>query len=357
MATVPERRVGLHRVPVLDEQAPLDPAEVEAGRRRGVGADRGPQVEQPDAVLPGRPGRQEREGIGLEAGGDDRLDEPAGDAEPLGGRAVDRPVQPDDPAEGADGVALVGQLERLGQGRRPSAAPQGLLCLRIVAAGSAKRRISRRALSRSSRLLYESSLPCRIAGGRQVRARSCPARRRRPPAGAGSRRSGGPPAARSAGSKRGRERLRSAIRRPRPSRGNRRSPGRSGPSARRPPGPATGGRRGSSRRGVCSCSIRPGYWSGEVSDGDVGVVLGRPPDQARAADVDVLDRLLEGRRRAGRRSPRTGRGSRRPGRSARSPGPRAAARSSGTSRRARMPPWSLGWSVLTRPPRISGWPV
>src|SRR5215471_10395588 len=29
----------------------------------------------------------------------------------------------------------------------------------------------------------------------------------------------------------------------------------------------------------------------------------------------------------------------------------------GTSRRARMPPWTLGWSVLTRPSSISGKPV
>ena len=31
-----------------------------------------------------------------------------GDAQPLGRGAIDRPVQADDPAEGADGIALVG---------------------------------------------------------------------------------------------------------------------------------------------------------------------------------------------------------------------------------------------------------
>ena len=91
------------------------------------------------------------------------------DAEPLGRGAVDPPVQADDAAEGADRVAVVGQLEGLGQAARPTAAPQGLLCLRIEAAGSANWRTRRRALSRSSRLLYDSSLPCSDRGGREVR--------------------------------------------------------------------------------------------------------------------------------------------------------------------------------------------
>ena len=158
----PGGRVGFHRVPVLHEQPALDPAQVEA---RGAGGRRGRSGRPRSSrrtlffqvgLVVSRPKR-----VGLEAGGDDRLDEPAGHAQPLGRRAVDRPVQADDPAEGADGVALVGQLEGLGQRRSATAAPQGLLCLRIAAAGSAKRRTSRRALSRSSRLLYDSSLPCR----------------------------------------------------------------------------------------------------------------------------------------------------------------------------------------------------
>src|SRR5208283_2446438 len=46
-----------------------------------------------------------------------------------------------------------------------SAAPQGLLCLITTAAGSLKSRTMARALSRSKKLLYESSLPlsCRAA--------------------------------------------------------------------------------------------------------------------------------------------------------------------------------------------------
>ena len=101
-----------------------------AGGRSPTGAGRpgrsGPSRSmQADAVLPGRLGRQQRERVGLEAGGEDRLDEPARLAHPLGRRPVDRPVQADDPAEGADGVALVGQLERLGQVARRSRRRRG----------------------------------------------------------------------------------------------------------------------------------------------------------------------------------------------------------------------------------------
>ena len=92
------------------------------------------------------------ERLGIEAGGEDRLEEPARAAHPLGRGEVDRPVQADDAAEGADRIALVGPLEGRGQ-VVATAAPQGLLCLRMQAAGSANSRISRRALSRSSRLL------------------------------------------------------------------------------------------------------------------------------------------------------------------------------------------------------------
>ncbi len=62
-------------------------------------------------------------------------------------------------------------------------------------------------------------------------------------------------------------------------------------------------------------------------------------------------------RPAAPRWPRTGRGSRPRDRWA---GCLARARSSrcaGRSRRARMPPWTLGCSVFTRPPSISGLPV
>ena len=75
--------------------------------------------------------------------------------------AIDRPVQTHDAAEGADRITFVRTLEALAAISGATAAPQGLLCLRMHAAGKANWRISRNALSRSSRLLYESSFPCR----------------------------------------------------------------------------------------------------------------------------------------------------------------------------------------------------
>ena len=263
----------------------------------------------------------------------------------------------DDPAEGADGVALVGQLEGRRRASSAVAAPQGLLCLRMHAAGSANWRISRRALSRSSRLLYESSLPCRTVAvarfGPRVRAP-----RRRRPAGAGSRRTGA--ADRSVKRGQGRAGNGSA------GRASRREsrlevvgdhPVVAGRPLGRPPAPGVGDSPGVVPPWTASDAIRPCVLVGVGHDGDVLVVLGRRPDQAGAADVDVLDRLLE--RDAGPGDRRLERVQvhdhqvdrldalsleRRRGRS-------------GTSRRARMPPWILGWSVLTRPPRISGWPV
>ncbi len=74
---------------------------------------------QADAVLPGGLGGEEPEGVRVEARGDDGLDEPARLAQALGGGEVDRAVHAHDPAEGTDGIALVGQLEGLGQRRRP----------------------------------------------------------------------------------------------------------------------------------------------------------------------------------------------------------------------------------------------
>ncbi len=62
----------------------------------------------------------------------------------------------------------------------PTAAPQGLLCLRTQAAGSSNRRINRRALSRSRMLLYDSSLPW-STGPSPGSGRGARARRRAPP--------------------------------------------------------------------------------------------------------------------------------------------------------------------------------
>ncbi len=44
-----------------------------------------------------------------------------------------------------------------------------------------------------------------------------------------------------------------------------------------------------------TAAIKPSYWLGTGQDRDVGVVLGGRADQGRAADVDVFDRVGEGR--------------------------------------------------------------
>ena len=123
------------------------------GRRGSAGADRGLEVEQTDAVAPAWLGPEPFEGVVVEAGGQDRFQESARLAHSLGRGAIDRPVQAHDAAEGADRIALVGAFERGWPMSAAMAAPQGLLCLRMHAAGSANWRTSRNALSRSSRLL------------------------------------------------------------------------------------------------------------------------------------------------------------------------------------------------------------
>ena len=96
---------------------------------------------------------------------------------------------------------------------------------------------------------------------------------------------------------------------------------------------------------------------GRDDDRDVREVLGRRAQHRRAADVDVLDELGL-RHAAPHRQPLErievdDHEVDRPDVAARA-GPPA---SSGTSRRARMPPWIDGCSVFTRPPSISAAPV
>ena len=76
---------------------------------------------------------------------------------------VDRPVERDDAAEGGQAVGVAGAHVRVGGGR-PIAAPHGLVCLITTAAGSSNSSTMRDAASRSSRFVYDSSLPCRIVG-------------------------------------------------------------------------------------------------------------------------------------------------------------------------------------------------
>ena len=68
-----------------------------------------------------------------------------------------------------------------------TATPHGFACLTITAAGSANSRMTRRAPSRSARLLYESSFPPSCSTS-ESRCRARPTWRSTPPPGAGSRR-------------------------------------------------------------------------------------------------------------------------------------------------------------------------
>ena len=75
------------------------------------------------------------------------------------GRGIDRPVDRDHAAEGA--LRVAGERRGVGgAGVGATAQPHGLLCLTITQAGSSNSSTSSRAAARSSRLLYESSLPC-----------------------------------------------------------------------------------------------------------------------------------------------------------------------------------------------------
>src|SRR5829696_2786091 len=103
---VPAGRVVGTRVGLLGEQAAGHRANAQpAGRAGRVGLD------QPQRRLAGEHGQ----GLVVEAGGDHDLGEDAGD--PLGGGRVQRPRQPNHPAEGADRVALQRAGVRLLQGR------------------------------------------------------------------------------------------------------------------------------------------------------------------------------------------------------------------------------------------------
>ena len=99
------------------------------------------------------PRGEDPQGLGLEVGGHDRLDEQARLGEHLGGGGVHRTVQAEHGAERAERVAGHGAAEGRGQASSSSAAPQGLLCLMTTAAGSEKSRTMASALSMSRRLL------------------------------------------------------------------------------------------------------------------------------------------------------------------------------------------------------------
>ena len=105
----------LHCVPILNEQAPFDPSQVEARSGRQPSHETFAEFQETDAVFPSRLGREPRKGVVVEAGGEDRFNESARHAKPLGRGSIDLAIQADNPAESADRIAFIGQLKRLGQ--------------------------------------------------------------------------------------------------------------------------------------------------------------------------------------------------------------------------------------------------
>ncbi len=93
-----------------------------------IGADRLAQLHQAHTVAPRGLGGEPLEGVGLEAGRHDAFEEPAGRGHLLGRGAIDGPVQPDDAAEGAHRVALIGPFEGRGQVARLGG-PAGVVVL------------------------------------------------------------------------------------------------------------------------------------------------------------------------------------------------------------------------------------
>lgn len=99
-------------VEVLHEEAAGDFTIVEApNARRGEAW----AFEEADVGLPLGLGGEDFEGIVVVVGGDDGFDEAIGEAEFFGSRGIDRTIEGEDRAEGADGVAGVGVAEGGGE--------------------------------------------------------------------------------------------------------------------------------------------------------------------------------------------------------------------------------------------------
>ena len=101
---------------------------------------------------------------------DHRFDERRDDR-PAAAASIGRLTR-DDAAERGERDRRRARARRRRRRRTPVAAPHGLVCLITAAAGSLNSRTMRAAASRSSRLVYESSLPCSTVGGAEARAAS-----------------------------------------------------------------------------------------------------------------------------------------------------------------------------------------
>ena len=196
-SSVGERRVGTlpaagsasMLIPVLDEQPPFDPPEVDAqGRwsRRGRSArprsSRRTLFRQVGLVV------SHSRASSLEAGGEDRLQESAGDwhIRSAVARSTGR-FSADDPAEGADRIALVGPLESRGRvvGDRGAA---GVVVLEDAGRGLGEQPDQPQGTVEVQQVVVGQLLAVTDRWRSRGSARARPARRRTRPAGGGSRR-------------------------------------------------------------------------------------------------------------------------------------------------------------------------
>ena len=237
------------------------------------------------------------------AGRDDDLQEDRGEG--LGDRPIHRPGQRDDATEGGDRIAGKRRRPRLEQGRAlGGAARVGVLDDDAARDRAAPGRCAA-AADASSTLLYESALPW--SGGAPVaKGPSIGSRPRPPVAGrplvrvlavaecldllerdgqARGIRVGGPGQTRLVGQRHaGRGHPRGQDLRD-PGVVRRRVAERLDRERRAQPAPHLAVRASASRTAA--------YRSGDVTIGDIGVVLGRGADHGRPADVDLLDKLVE----------------------------------------------------------------
>ena len=170
----------------------LDAPEVKTGRRRG---DSGPigALRASNRTLFFQElvwWSSSCEGVGLKARGNDRLDEPTRHADPLGRGPVDGSVQADDPAEGTHGIAFIGKFKGFRSKLSASAAPQGLLCLRIVGGRFGELTNQTQGAVEVEQVIVREFLAVEDLGCGQVRPEQSPAPRKKPRAGAGSRHTG-----------------------------------------------------------------------------------------------------------------------------------------------------------------------
>ena len=152
-------RVAIAR---LDQEAARHAAQLDGARRRRGAISRGQQAQ---VLL----GRQQRQRLGRERRRDHALEEGLGQLAPE--LAVDGAVDRDDAAEGRHRIGLARPAVGLGDARRREmAAPQGLLCLMMAAAGSANSAHEPQRRVEVEQVVVRQLLALQHLGARQRRA-------------------------------------------------------------------------------------------------------------------------------------------------------------------------------------------